>query len=603
MSTSHKAWAFTKVLFLRLRFILIFVVIGVIVGNWDWIMNHVDRWVRPSKADDRVAGDFEWYCPMHPSVVRKDEKEKCPICGMPLSKRKKGQKEELPPGVTSRLQLSPFRIRQAGVATSEVAYRRLVRELRTVGFVDFDERKLAHITARTAGRIDRLFIDFTGATVKPGEPLVWIYSPDLVITQETYLLALRTLDEIRAKPQVDEGALQRAQRNADSAKERLRLWGVTDAQLKTLEVTKKAETHIRIHWEGKEAATAISRHVLAGQYVTEGTELYTLADLSTVWMQAEVFESDIGQIREGQGVEVRTEAYPGESFFGAVSFIQPTLQAETRTVKVRVDIDNRDGKLKPGMYVTAIVRIAFGKQAEVYFRCCSKCTKPPSETPGKCLECDMDLVQFGGLRVGQERKAEPGRAVYVCPMHKEQIWEKPGECAKCGGMKLEELKIPTGQKLVFACPAHPEVSKDKPGTCPKDGKNLEYNVALGDAPIADAWICTAHPERTAPQKEKCPDCGRDMKHVEFEQLLAVPFSAVIDTGFRKVVYVDRGEGLFEGVEVKLGARAGEYYAVRDGLKPGDRVVTAGAFLLDAESRLNPAAGAQYFGASGQETKK
>ncbi|MBI2901307.1 MAG: efflux RND transporter periplasmic adaptor subunit [Planctomycetes bacterium] len=597
----NKALAFLKVLFLRLRFIWLFIILALVVGNWGWIMNVVDRITRPSKADDHVSGEFEWFCPMDPSVVRNDDKEKCPICGMALSRRKRGAKQELPPGTTARLQLSPFRIRQAGVATSEVGYRLVVREIRTVGFIDFDERRLAHITARTAGRVDRLFIDFTGAAVKKNDPLVWLYSPDLVTTQDNYLDAIKTLDEMRRKPQADPTAISRKERDVESAKERLRLWGITDEQIKSLEETKKAETHLKIH--SPIDGTVISRHVLAGQYVNEGAELYTLADLTMVWMQAEVFESDIGAVREGQLVEIRAEAYPGETFSGTISFIQPTLQAETRTVKVRVDVENRGAKLKPGMYVSTIVRVPLGRRAEVYYRCCSKCTKPPSETPGMCDDCEMPLVQFGGLRVGQENKAEPGRTYYVCTMHKELIWDQPGKCAKCGGMVLEKLDVPAGQKLVFACPDHPAVVSEKPGTCPKDGKDLKWTVALGDAPILDAWTCLLHPERTAPQKATCPECGRDLKHYEFEQTLAVPFAAVIDTGVRKVVFVDRGEGLFESIVVTLGARAGEWYPVISGLKPGDRVVTAGAFLLDAESQLNPAAKAQYFGASGQETKK
>jgi len=286
---------------------------------------------------------------------------------MPLSKRRRGEKTQLPAGVLSRLQLSPFRIRQAGLAIEQVQYRTLVREIRTVGFIEYDERRLSHITARTAGRIDKLFVDFTGTAVKKNDPLVWIYSPDLVTTQEEYLLALKTLEEIKSQEQHEEASVARAKRLADSARERLRLWGITDEQIKALEESKKAETHLKIH--SPIDGTVIARHVLAGQYVSEGTELYLIADLSAVWMQAEVFERDIGLVNLGQAIEITTEAYPGEAFVGNVAFIQPTVQDETRTVKVRVDVQNKEAKLKPGMYVTAVLRVPLGKRGEIFYGC------------------------------------------------------------------------------------------------------------------------------------------------------------------------------------------------------------------------------------------
>lgn len=286
---------------------------------------------------------------------------------MPLSKRKRGEKTQLPAGVLSRLQLSPYRIRQAGIATEEVRYRTLVREIRTVGFFEYDERRLARLTARTAGRVDKLFVDFTGTTVKKGDPLVWLYSPDLVTTQEEYLLAIKTLKDIEAQPQHDESAVARAGRLVSAARERLQLWGISDEQIKALEQSGKAETHLKIL--SPIDGTVISRHALAGQYVAEGSELYLLADLSVVWMQAEVFERDIGLVKVGQIVEIRSEAYPGEMFTGTIAFIQPTVQTETRTVKVRVDVENRDGKLKPGMYSTAILRVPLGNSGEIFYGC------------------------------------------------------------------------------------------------------------------------------------------------------------------------------------------------------------------------------------------
>ena len=186
----NNAWQVTKTLFLRLRFIFIFIVIGLVVGKWDWIKNHADRLIGHGKATETAASDVEWFCPMHPTVVRQVPDQKCPICGMPLSKRKKGEKAVLPDGVLSRLSLSEYRRVQGGLSTEEIGYRHLARELRAVGTLDWDERRISHPSVRVAGRVDELFVNFVGARVKKGDPLYKLYSPDLVTTQEEYLLAL-----------------------------------------------------------------------------------------------------------------------------------------------------------------------------------------------------------------------------------------------------------------------------------------------------------------------------------------------------------------------------------------------------------------------------
>ena len=170
-------------------------------------------------------------------------------------------------------------------------------------------------------------------------------------------------------------------------------------------------------------------------------------------------------------------------------------------------------------------------------------------------------------------------------------------------MELEKRPLAPGARLIYVCPDHPDVISDKPGVCPKDKKKLLYRVVSDTKQLSETWACPMHPEKTAGGKLKCPECGTEMKHLEAEELLAVPLSAVIDTGVRKIVFLDKGHDTFDAIEVELGPRAGEYYPVLKGLAAGDRVVTSGAFLLDSEARLNPAAGVMYFGTSGQEQKK
>ena len=198
----------------------------------------------------------------------------------------------------------------------------------------------------------------------------------------------------------------------------------------------------------------------------------------------------------------------------------------------------------------------------------------------------------------EKKPEEQEKTIYVCELHPEEVFDKPGQCFKgsCNGMALDARKVPPGSKVIYVCPAHPEVVSDKPGECPKDKKKLQFRVVSDKARPVETWACPMHPERTSGGKLKCPDCFTEMKHLQVDELLAVPFSAVIDTGSRKVVFLERSHGTFDAVEVEVGPRAGEYFSVIKGLAAGDRVVTQGAFLLDAETRLNPAAAAAYFGA-------
>ena len=228
-------------------------------------MNLTDRLTRPSSTAEKLAGDVEWFCPMHPSVVRA-EPGNSPICGMPLSQRKRGAIAKPPEGVLSRLQLSPYRIRQAGLATEEIRYRPLVRDVRAVGFIAYDERRLTDLSARVAGRVDELFVNFDGVRVRANEPVYKIYSPDLVTTQEEYLLAMKTLDEISQVDQHDKEVAARATRLAEAARQRLRLWGISDAQIAEIERTRKAQTHLVIY-----SRPAVYERHPAGNHVGSAT--------------------------------------------------------------------------------------------------------------------------------------------------------------------------------------------------------------------------------------------------------------------------------------------------------------------------------------------
>jgi Cu(I)/Ag(I) efflux system membrane fusion protein len=528
----NNAWQVTKTLFLRLRFIFVFIVIGIVVGNWAWIKNVADRVTRPRTAEETATGDIEYFCPMHPTVVRANNKEKCPNCGMPLSKRKRGEVVQLPGGVINRVQLTPFRIVQGRLSTEEIGYRALVREIRTVGTLDWDERRISHPSVRVAGRVDELFVNFVGARVKKGDPLYKLYSPDLATTQEEYLLAIKAVEDTK-----DAGAeaAGRSKRLVEASRERLRLWGLTEEQLAELEKTRKATSHVTI--ASPVAGIVIKKAIDLGHYVVMGEDPWTLVDDAVMWMQAEIFERDLPLIRIGQTVELSSEAWSGKPLEGRIVFIAATVEAETRTTKVRVEVPNADSQLKAGMYVTAILR-----------------------------------VPLSGVKAPEGKETpSPAKTIYACEMHPEEVYNEPGVCIKppCQGpppMKLAKEPIPEGSRLLYVCPEHPDVTSDKPGTCPHSGKKLVYRV------VKDSMVPSG------------------------DRILAIPFSAVVDTGDRKVVFLQRDYGIFDAVKIEVGPRAGEYYPVIKGVAAGDRVVTQGAFLLDAETRLNPAAGAAYFGA-------
>jgi multidrug efflux pump subunit AcrA (membrane-fusion protein) len=433
----------------RLRFLAILALVGATIMYWDTLLSYYERWTRPLAAEAVVAAaDTEFWCPMHPTIIR-DKPDKCPICGMPLSKRKKGEaaeaEEALPPGVVSRVQLTPYKVVNAGVQTVEVGYQPLAKEITTVGFVEYDERKLARITARPTGksRLDKLYVNVTGQKVQQGEPLAELYSPDLVVTVQSLLDAQRGGDADRQRMNQD----------------RLRLWGIDDDQIKEILHTGRAVTRITVR--SPISGHVIKKYQVEGEYVEEGARLYDVADLSTVWIEAQVYEDQIAFLKEGLPVTATTKAFPNREFCGKILFIYPFLDTATRTVKVRFDMHNPGNELRRGMYATITLQVP--------------------------------AVQLNG-------------------------------------------------------------------------------------PARDA---------TAEQK----------RMHEQGLVLAVPERAVVDTGSRKIVYRETEPDVFEGVDVRLGPRCGAFYPVLGGLQAGDRVATAGAFLIDAETRLTAGASSTYFGAS------
>ncbi len=500
-SSLQSIWAFVRILNVRLRFIFLMVLVGVISSQWENIMNHYDRLTRPQRVAYMVESrETEYYCPMHPNIVRA-EPGNCPICGMPLVKRAKTGSHQLPEGVLSQVQLTPQKVQLGRIGTSPVEYQLLSREIRTVGIVDYDETRRAFISSRIKGRIDNVLVNYVGQHVEKGDPLVQIYSPDLLVAQQELLTAIRALEQQKgADSFVHEGNKSLV----ESSRQKLLLWGITEEQVNEIVRRGTPDTHLIIY--SPLSGIVTEKNVLAGHYVNEGDDLYTIADLSVVWMQAKIFEDQIGGVQIGTAVQVTSTAYPNETFAGRITFIAYSVDPGTRTISARVEIANPDDQLKPGMYASAVIRLPSGKVQEI-----AQQETPPAFVP-------------------------------VADQH------------------------------------HP------------DATAAEH--------FATGYFCPIYPDRLYDKPELCPIDKFPFKFVKVEKVLAVPVSAVINTGTRQVVYRETTPGVFDMVEVQLGSRAGEYYPVISGLSAGEQIATAGAFLVDAENRLNPSVGAQYFGASG-----
>lgn len=329
----------------------------------------------------------------------------------------------------STIKVNRAKVQKLGVRSEAVQMRALTRTVRAVGTVQMDERRLAVVTTKFEGWIEKLHVNTTGQAVRRGQPLMEIYSPGIVVAQQEYLIAWQALQDLRG---VDAELRASAQRLIDGALAKLRNWDISEDQIRQLQ--KEGEARRRHAILAPADGIVLEKSAVEGMRFMPGEMLYKTADLSTVWLIAEVFEQDLALISEGQPVRITVNAYPGVTFSGTVEFIYPTLARETRTARVRIIVPNPDRRLRADMYAS-----------------------------------------------------------------------------------------------------------------------VELNANMGTGPV-----------------------------------LAVPDSAVINSGTRQVVLVERGEGRYEPREVKIGAAGDGFYEIREGLKPDDRVVVSANFLLDAESNLRAA---------------
>jgi Cu(I)/Ag(I) efflux system membrane fusion protein len=247
--------------------------------------------------------------------------------------------------------IDPVTVQNMGVRTARAARQTLGREVRAAGRVSYDEEQLARLHPKTEGWIKQLFIDKTGERVRQDASLLSLYSPKLVTSQQEYLLALNNLAVLEKSPY--EEIRKGAEQLVSSARERLELLDVPEHQIRELERSRKVKKDLHIHSPFDGVVIRIGAR--EGQYVTPSTELYRLADLSRVWVLADVFENEVSWIRPGDPVEISLAAVPGRVFHGRVGYIYPYAEAKTRTIKVRLVFDNADRLLKPDLFADVTI--------------------------------------------------------------------------------------------------------------------------------------------------------------------------------------------------------------------------------------------------------
>jgi Cu(I)/Ag(I) efflux system membrane fusion protein len=299
-----------------------------------------------------------YYCPMHPQV-QQDHPGSCPICSMtlvPKGEAKAPLPEAQPAGASvpglMPIDLSPERVQLIGVRTEPVTRRPVAGGLRTVGVVQASERRLAQITARFGGWVEELLVAETGQKVKRGQVLATIYSPELLQAQEELLSALRWSTAPGPRPGGHGGHADPAETMREDARHRLELLGIAAPEIDALvrEGKPRRAIGLRSPFDGY----VIGKRVVAGMAVQPGAALFEVADLSTVWVVAEVFEADAARVRVGQRARFTVAAYAGEEMEGKVQFVAPVIEAGARTLRVRIEVRNRVGpagpRLRPGMY-------------------------------------------------------------------------------------------------------------------------------------------------------------------------------------------------------------------------------------------------------------
>lgn len=365
--------------------ILITFVVGIKFGTWFAPDSKPTATTQDAGSNEVV----EYTCSMHPNIRMPNADDKCPICFMGLIPVINSSSDDNP----RELAMTPTAMKLADIQTTVVQRMFPSHTVRLFGAISYDETRIATVAAYFPGRLERLFVDYTGVAVNKGDHLASIYSPELSTAHVELKEALAAVKQGRGSSQL---LVSIVQEQLNSAREKLRLWGLTQEQIDDLEQTEKPIERLTLY--SPISGVVIEKKAVEGKYVKTGEELYKVADLSKLWVQLEAYESQLTWIRYGQDVSFTTESLPGQEFAGTIAFIDPIVNSKTRTVRVRLNVDNSKGHLKPGMFIRAVIESAIAGHGMVVTSdlagkwICPMHPEVIADIEGECDICDMPLV-------------------------------------------------------------------------------------------------------------------------------------------------------------------------------------------------------------------